>query len=71
MISENIYALTRVTNSSKLQRMEKQMSRRQYFLKVKGWEIRGLRSLTDKIHERIRDISYLDFFYSFTIPKLG
>ena len=71
MISENIYALTRITNPSKLRRLEKQMSERRYFLKIKGWEIRGLKSLTDHMLERISDISKFEFFYSFQIPKLG
>ena len=67
----NIYALTRVGKSSDLARLERQMSKREYFLKIKGWEIEGLTALCDRLMECGASIGKLDFFYSYTIPKLG
>ncbi|MCR5507656.1 MAG: ATP-binding protein [Lachnospiraceae bacterium] len=67
----NIYVLTRIDRAGDITRAERQMSGRSYYLKVKDWEIAGLRDLTGHLYGILGDISYLDFFYSFTIPKLG
>lgn len=67
----NIYALTRINDPEELARLDRQMSGRSYFLKIKSWEITGLRALTEHLTENLGDISVLDFYYSFTIPKLG
>ena len=47
------------------------MSGRGYFLKIKDWEIRGLKALAGHLYDMTGDISCLNFYYSFTIPKLG
>lgn len=67
----NIYALTRIGRSEDLTRFERQMSKRSYFLKVKDWEVKGLKALTDRLIKGGMDIGELNFFYSYTIPKLG
>ena len=71
MKTVNIYALTRIERSEDLSRADRQLSGRGYFLKIKGWEIQGLKALTQHLYAMLDDISYLNFYYSFTIPKLG
>lgn len=67
----NIFSLTRIQSLSALQKAERQMSERRYFLKIKQWETDCLRMLTDRLFERMHAISDLYFYYSFQIPKLG
>ena len=67
----NIYNLTRIDREPDLTRLERQMSGRSYFLRIKEWEIQGLRALTDHLMCGFDVLSPLNFFYSFTIPKLG
>lgn len=67
----NIYALTRIDNSQDIERLERQMSKRNRFLKIKKWEIAGLRSFSAHLSEVVEDSEALAFFYSFTMPKLG
>lgn len=67
----NIFALTRNTDSGDLRRLERQLSKRSYFLRVKDWEISGLRELSDRLMEVPDNYEKLFFFYSFQIPKLG
>ena len=47
------------------------MSKREYFLKIKDWEIEGLTALCSRLMKCGASIGMLDFFYSYTIPKLG
>ena len=67
----NIYALTRVKEEQTLGRLEKQLSRRGRMLKIKQWEIEGLRAFSDHLCRVWEDASELDFYFSFTMPKLG
>ncbi|MCR5747203.1 MAG: ATP-binding protein [Lachnospiraceae bacterium] len=67
----NIYTLTRINDSDGMQRLERQMSKRKGHLKIKEWEIEGLRILCDKLCDTDKESSSYDFFYSFTMPKLG
>ncbi|MBR4719903.1 MAG: ATP-binding protein [Lachnospiraceae bacterium] len=67
----NIYALTRIEKPADLTRYDRQMSGRNHFLKIKDWEIRGLKALTTHLYDMTGDFSCLNFYYSFTIPKLG
>ena len=67
----NIYTLTRIEKAADLTRADRQMSGRPYFLKIKDWEIHGLKVLADRLYGMLMDISHLNFYYSFTIPKLG
>ncbi len=67
----NIYALTRVKDEQTLGRLEKQLSRRGRMLKIKQWEIEGLRAFSDHLCRVWEDASELDFYFSFTMPKLG
>lgn len=67
----NIYALTRTMNTDNLQRLERQMSGRKYFLTVKDWEIESLSKLMEHLQAYMPRAYELLFFYSFQIPKLG
>ena len=71
MKSVNIYALTRLSNPNRLQVLEKQMSKRDFGLKIKDWEVESLRMLSNKLEEVLGTIDGLDFYYSFHIPRLG
>ena len=67
----NIFALTRVSESDRQGRLERQMSGRGRYLKIKEWEIDGLKSFITKLGEYYPDAFSLNFYYSFSIPKLG
>ena len=67
----NIYALTRVSGSDRQGRLERQMSGRGRYLKIKEWEITGLKSFITRLGEYYPDAFSLNFYYSFSIPKLG
>lgn len=67
----NIYALTRIEKASDIARFDRQMSKRAYTLKIKEWEVKGLKALTDRLINGGTRIERLNFFYSYTIPKLG
>ncbi|MBR1599109.1 MAG: hypothetical protein IJ661_09395 [Lachnospiraceae bacterium] len=67
----NIYALTRIHEPIYLERLERQMSGRNRYMKIKKWEIEGLREFSVHLNEHMKDAAELDFYYSFTMPKLG
>lgn len=67
----NIYALTRISDTAKLERLERQMSKRNRYLKIKEWEIEGLKAFSDRLNCVMKDAPELTFYYSFTMPKLG
>ena len=67
----NVYALTRELNSADLARLERQISDREQFLKVRQWEIDSLKCFVRQLEARMPDAFLLSFFYSFQIPKLG
>lgn len=67
----NIYALTRINRTDDIMRLERQMSGRSGFIKVKSWEIGDLRLLSEKLSSILNDPSLLDFYYSFIMPRLG
>ncbi len=47
------------------------MSQRQSFLKIKVWEIEGLKSFAAHLALVMDQAPGLDFYYSFALPKLG
>ncbi len=67
----NIYALTRLTEKEELERFERQMSKRHAFLRIREWETDGLRAFMDKLCKHCENAYAFDFYYSFTMPKLG
>ena len=71
MKSISIYALTRKQNIEHLQKLEQQLSDREYTLKMKEWELESMRALVDQLELHMQDVSALRLFYSFQIPRLG
>ena len=71
MRSISIYALTRNQNTECLQKLERQLSGRGFFLRIKEWELESMKALVGKLEEHMQDVYALRFFYSFQIPKLG
>ncbi len=67
----NIYTLTRIADPDGMGRLERQMSKRKGHLRIKEWETEGLRKLCDKLFAISSKTSSYDFYYSFTMPKLG
>ncbi|MCR5503501.1 MAG: ATP-binding protein [Lachnospiraceae bacterium] len=67
----NIYALTRPASCELQSRMEKQMSGRGRALRIKAWETEGLRLFSKRLTDISPDACSLEFYYSFTMSKLG
>lgn len=67
----NIFSMTRTKNSGAIQKLEKQMSKRDYFLRIKDWETDGLRQLSERLLSEDGAYDRLYFYYSFQLPKLG
>ena len=71
MRSISIYALTRNQNKDSLSKLERQLSGRDYFLKMREWELESMKALTAELETCMEDVYALRFFYSFQIPRLG
>lgn len=71
MKAVSLYAITREQNTSCLQKMERQLSGRQHFLKIREWEFGSMKALADQLEMHMQGVYALRFFYSFQIPKLG
>ena len=71
MKSISIYAVTRNQNIEQLQKLERQLSGREYFLKMRTWELESMRSLVRELEAHMDEVYALRFFYSFQIPRLG
>lgn len=71
MKSISIYTITRNQNIEYLQKLERQLSGRTYFLKIREWELDSMKALVRQLEMRLPDVYALRFFYSFQIPRLG
>lgn len=71
MKSISIYAITRNQNIGQLQKLERQLSGRDYFLKMREWELESMKALVMQMETCMEDVYVLRFFYSFQIPRLG
>lgn len=49
MKSISIYAVTRNQNIGQLQKLERQLSGREYFLKMRTWELESMSSLVREL----------------------
>ena len=45
----SVYALTREQNIHHLQKLERQLSERDYFLKIKEWELNSMKGLVKQL----------------------
>ena len=71
MKSISIYTITRNQNIEQLQKLERQLSGRDHFLKIREWELESMKALTAELETCMEDVYALRFFYSFQIPRLG
>lgn len=71
MKSVSVYAITRQQNMEQLQKLERQLSGREHFLRLREWELDSMRSLVKQLELHMQKVSALRFFYSFQIPRLG
>ena len=71
MKSISIYTITRKQNIEYVQKLERQLSGRTYFLKMREWELESMKALVRKLEVHMQDIHALRFFYSFQVPRLG
>ena len=67
----SVYTITRNQNAEQLTRLERQLSGRTYFLKIRQWELQSMKALVRRLEEHMEDVYALRFFYSFQIPRLG
>ena len=67
MKSISIYTITRNQNIEQLQKLERQLSGRDYFLKMREWELESMKALTAELETCMEDVYALRFFYSFQI----
>ncbi|MBQ7677280.1 MAG: hypothetical protein IJT32_03510 [Lachnospiraceae bacterium] len=67
----NIYALTRVGEPERIERLERQLSGRNSFIKVKFWETESLKRFCGHLCACLPEAFAYRFYYSFTLPKLG
>ena len=71
MKSISIYAITRNHNIECLQKLERQLLARTYFLKMREWELESMKALVRELEMHMQDVHALRFFYSFQVPRLG
>ena len=71
MKSISIYTITRNQNIECLQKLERQLSGRTYFLKIREWELESMKALVRELEVHMQDVHALRFFYSFQVPRLG
>ena len=71
MRSISIYTITRNQNIEQLQKLERQLSGRDYFLKMREWELESMKSLVHRLEAHMDNVYSLRFFYSYQIPRLG
>lgn len=71
MKSISIYAITRNQNIECLQKLERQLSGRTYFMKMREWELESMKALVRELEMHMQDVHALRFFYSFQVPRLG
>ena len=71
MKSISIYTITRNQNIECLQKLERQLSGRSYFLKMREWELESMKALVQELERHMQNVYALRFFYSFQVPRLG
>lgn len=65
MKSISIYALTRNQKIECLQKLERHLSGRKYFLKMREWELDSMKELVKQLELQMSDVSALRFFILF------
>ena len=67
----NIYELTRIKDLTDIQKLERQLSDRREYLKVKKWEFDSLCVFMNNLEENDIHSRAYKFYYSFVLPKLS
>ena len=62
MKSLSIYAITRKQNTEQLQKLERQLSGRAYFLKECDWEMNSVKAFVDRLGQHMEEMYALRFF---------
>ena len=62
MKSISVYAVTRNQNIGQLQKLERQLSGREYFLKMRTWELESMKSLVRELEAHMDEVYALRFF---------
>ena len=52
----SVYALTREQNIHHLQKLERQLSERGYFLKIKEWELNSMKGLVKQLEGHMKKV---------------
>lgn len=71
MKSISIYTITRNQSIDNIQKLERQLSKRDCFIKVREWELESMKALVSNLQNYMSEVYLLRFFYSFQIPRLG
>ena len=71
MKSLSIYTLTRNQSIEHISKLERQLSGREFPLKIRTWEWGSMRALAAQLEMYMQEVYSLRFFYSFQIPRLG
>lgn len=58
----SVYALTREQNIHHLQKLERQLSERDYFLKIKEWELNSMKGLVKQLEGHMKEVYCPSFF---------
>ena len=65
------YTNTRNQKMEYLQKLERQLSGRDVFLKIRERELDSMKALVSELERHMQAVYALRFFYSFQIPRLG
>lgn len=71
MKSISIYAITRNQNIECLQKLERQLSGRTYFLKMREWELESMKALVRELEVHMQDVHALRFSIRFRFRDLA
>ena len=58
----SIYALTRNQNMECVQKLERQLSGRDFFLRIKEWELESMKALVKQLELHMEEVYKLRFF---------
>lgn len=67
----SVYALTREQNIHHLQKLERQLSERDYFLKIKEWELNSMKGLVKQLEGHMKEVYALVFSIPFRFRSLA
>lgn len=71
MKSVSIYTLTRNQNISCVQKLERQMSGRGYFLKMREWELDSMKAFVRELETHMDEVYALWFFLLVSDSETG